>query len=66
MVYLYWGSIFIGVFFSFFSYNEWRRTSLATEPGFHPSDLPFAPSPDRAIPRHPDPSIVWNILSFAC
>jgi hypothetical protein len=34
------------------------------EPGFHPGDLPFAPWLDRAVPRHPDPSIVWNILCF--
>ena len=36
------------------------------ELGFHPVDLPFTPSPDRAVPRHLDPSIVWNILSFTC
>jgi hypothetical protein len=36
------------------------------EVGFHPGDLPFAPSPDRAVPHYPDPLIVWNILSFAC
>jgi hypothetical protein len=28
------------------------------EPGFHPSDLSFAPSLDRAVPCYPDPSIV--------
>ena len=32
MVYLYWCSIFIGMFFfGFFSYDEWRRTSLGKE-----------------------------------
>ena len=36
------------------------------EPDFHHDDLPFVPSPDRAVPRQPDPSIVWNILSFTC
>jgi len=28
------------------------------ESGFYPVDLPFAPSSDRAVPRHLDPSIV--------
>jgi hypothetical protein len=32
--------------------------SQPQETGFHYVDLPFAPSPNRAVPRHPDPSIV--------
>jgi hypothetical protein len=39
---------------------------LPREPGFHPGALPFAPPPNRAVPHFPNPSIVWNILSFAC
>jgi hypothetical protein len=27
-------------------------------PDFHPSDVPFEPSSERAIPRNSDPSVV--------
>jgi len=37
--------------------------SLPWELGFHPGAVPFAPTPDRAVPRFPDPSIVWNIFT---
>jgi hypothetical protein len=34
--------------------------------GFHPDDVPFEPLSERVVPRNSDPSVVWNILSFAC
>ena len=66
-VYLYGSSIFIVMFFSVFLVTmNGDGLPQPQELGFHPVDLLFAPSPDRAVPRHLDPSIVWNILSFAC
>ena len=52
-VYIYWD-----VFLVFLVMMNGGGLPQPQEPGFHPEDLPFASSPDRAVPRHPDPSIV--------
>ena len=65
--YIYMGVLYLlGCFFSFLVTMNGGRLPQPQEPGFHHGDLPFTPSPDRAVPRYPNPSIVWNILSFAC
>ena len=56
----------LGCFFSFLVTMNGGGLPQPHEQGFHPGDLPFTPSSDRAVPHHLDPSIVWNILSFAC
>jgi hypothetical protein len=59
MVYLYGSSIFIWKYFSvFLGMMNGGRLLAPQAPGFYPSDLPFAPSPDRAVPRFLDSSIV--------
>ena len=65
--YIYMGILYLlGCFFSFLATMNGRRLSQPQELGFHPGDLPFAPSSDRAVSRHLDPSIVRNILSITC
>ena len=65
--YIYMGVLYLlGCFFSFFVRMNGGGLPQPREPCFHPGDLSFAPSPDRVVPRHLDPSIVWNILSFMC
>ena len=59
MVYLYGGSIFYwDVFYFFLVTMNGGGLLQPQEPGFHPGDLPFVPSPDKVVPRYPDPSIV--------
>jgi hypothetical protein len=59
MVYLYGGSIFIGIFFSILLVTmNGGELPQPQEPDFHLDDLPFEPSPDRAGPRYPNPSII--------
>jgi hypothetical protein len=60
MVYLYVGSIFIGMFFFsvFLVMMNGGGLFQPQEPGFYPDDLSFVPSPHRVISRHLDPSIV--------
>ena len=65
--YIYmWVLYLLGCFFSFLVTMNDGGLPSPQEPGFHPGDLSFTPSPDRAVPRYPDPSIIWNILSFTC
>jgi hypothetical protein len=53
--YIYMGVLYLlGCFFSFLVTMNGGGLLQPHEPGFHP----------RAIPHYPDPSIVWNILSF--
>jgi hypothetical protein len=64
LIYIIAWYIYIGVlyllkwFFSFFSDDEWRRTSPGTQIRFPPDDLPFEPSLDRIVPGYLNPSIV--------
>jgi hypothetical protein len=57
MVYLYGGSIFIGMFFQFLVTINGGEPAQPQKLDFHPDNLPFAPSPDRAVPCHLDPSV---------
>jgi hypothetical protein len=61
VLYIYWD-----VFLVYLVMMSGGRLLPPQEPGFHHGDLLFVPSSDRAVPRYLDPSIVWNILSFAC
>jgi len=56
--------LFGSFFFSFLGMMNDGGLLLPREPGFHPSALPFAPPPDRAVPCFPDPSIVWNSFTI--
>jgi hypothetical protein len=58
--------IYLEVFLSFLGMMNGGGVLAPQALGFYPGDLPFAPSSDRAVPRFPDPSIVWNILIFTC
>jgi len=49
----------LGCFFSFLvMMNGGGSLPHPQAPCFHPSDVPFKPSTEKAIPRNPDPSIV--------
>ena len=66
--YIYMGVLYIylEVFFIFLGMMNGGGLPAPQAPCFYPGDLPFAPSPDRVVPRFPDPSIVWNFLIFTC
>jgi hypothetical protein len=66
MVYLYGVLYLLGCFFSFVVMMNGGGLFQPQELGFHPGNLSFAPSTDMVVPHQLDPSIAWNILSFAC
>jgi hypothetical protein len=64
--YIYMGVLYLlGCFSVFLVMMNGGGLPQPQELGFYHGNLSFAPSSDRAVPRYPDPSIVWNILSFA-
>jgi hypothetical protein len=57
--YIYmWIIYLLGCFFSFLVTINGVGLPQPHELAFYPGDLSFAPLPDRAVPRHLDPSIV--------
>jgi hypothetical protein len=58
--YIYMGFYIYWDVFRFFSYDEWRRTFLATGTRFPPWRSSIRAIASRTVPRHLDPSIVWT------